>query len=256
MKIFIGLALCVSISAQAATVFETQVRDENNKTANRTQQVWLSDTVARVNNNDKMYSLLLLDNSQKSYFVDINKKQVMDLSEPPPMPKMPKNAQPAKPPIKAVLKKHGAGDKIAGYDTVEYHIYANDKLCGSEFVSIEVLNLPHVNAFLTTMKQRSNLRHKQQEHLPFMSQNLCQKARQQVADELVSKGAVLRSLDDKGKVQFEMHKISLNQTPSAGYFELPKDFKVMTLQQMMQKMMQKAFKAKQPAPSATMPAPK
>ena len=256
MKLVIGLALCLSISAQAATVFETQVRDEDNKGATRTQQVWLSDTVARVNNNDKMYSLLLLDSSQKSYFVDTNKKQVMDLSEPPPMPKMPKNAVAAKPPIKAVLKKHGAGDKIAGYSTVEYHIYADDALCGSEFVSLEVLNLPHVNAFLTTMKQRSDLRHKQQKHLPFLSQNLCQRARQQVADELVSKGAVLRSLDANGKVQFEMHKINLNQTAPVGYFDLPKNFKVMTLQQMMQELMQKAFKAKQSAPSALMPAPK
>lgn len=249
MKVFIGLILGLSLSAQAATVFDAQVNDKQKKSA-QFQQVWLSETVARVNNDPdgKRYSLLYLDGSDKSYFIDTEKKVVMDLSEPPPMPPMPKNAPETKA-IKAELKKHGEGPVIAGYATDEYHIYADGQLCRFEYLSAEVLGFAHVKTFLETMKKRSEIQQKQQAHLPFMSNDVCDTARQQVADQLISKGAVLRSSDAVGTILFDMQKIGLEQAPKAGYFELPPNFAVMTVQQMMQEMMQKILKS-QPAPAA------
>ena len=250
MKFLIGLALSANVSVQAATVFETQVYDAQKKSSTL-QQVWLSDNTARVNNDTqgKIYSLMQLGESDKSYFVDIEKKQIMDLSSPPAFPKMmqmPKKATE----LKAELKKHGKGPMIASFETDEYHVYANGKLCGSEYLSAKVLELKHVRTFLQTMKKRSDAQKKQEAQMPFISSNPCEKARQDLADDLIKKGAVLRSTDAKGQVQFEMSKISLDQTPSPAYFDLPKDFKVSTPQQMMQEMMQKAFKNQGKAPAA------
>jgi len=177
------------------------------------------------------YVLFDLD-KEKAYMVDDSEHMVMDLSTQmwDEGQGMPQHA--AKHP-KARLVEQGKGPTIAGYSTMHYKVMAGDEFCGDEYLSLKAMketNMQEVGELMTKMARRQE----QMAGMAGLMQDACDAADLTLYETYLKHGMPLRSVDKDGKVSYEIKRVQTNASIPAGFFDLPRDYPVMTMEQMMQ----------------------
>lgn len=123
----------------------------------------------------------------------------------------------------------GAGPDIAGYRTEHYVEYADGVRCGDLFLSKEAMADSGFSDFMDAM-DAAGLSNSGEETNP------CDWQSSEGLGFIRDNGYPLRELDADGALSNEVTRIQTNAVLPAGGFELPADYRVMTMEQMMQGM--------------------
>ncbi|OUD14147.1 hypothetical protein [Thioflexithrix psekupsensis] len=255
---FTGLLYSTLLSANlwAGTATVIQHHDQSGKI----QKITITETKARMDS-DRPERYMILDlEAQKMFAVDGLEKQVMevpikagsDLSAlSPNMPNVPDA-----PPVKTALVEKGEGQPLLGYPTRHYQITANDQVCSDNYVSAQASDIAHLQNFLTAMSELTHSRRAMMKMAFAFSPCLFAQSEQEGA--LMTKGIVLKSIDNQGRIVHQMDAIQTDVSIDEQLFAIPSDYPVLTEQQMMQKRMEQMQQMQQqfrqaPPPPPSMP---
>jgi hypothetical protein len=127
------------------------------------------------------------------------------------------------------LKRKGNGPRIAGYDTVEYEMLADDRSCGVIFGSQAALKKVDEFAEVFSKMAARGSAVASQFGVP---QDPCIAAAGQSPEMLKRTGLPLRSLDKNGALQNEVIRIDTNAQLPANAFSVPPDYARQDMAQM------------------------
>jgi len=179
-----------------------------------------------------VYVLFHLE-KEKSYVVDESQHMVMDLSS-QMWGSDQEMAESASKLPKARLVEQGKGPTIAGYSTVHYKVMVGEEFCGDEYLSSRAMKETNLQEFGEVMSRMSKQQQQMSGSMAAMMQDPCDTADLTLYEVYLKKGMPMRTVDKDGIVDNEVKRIETNASIPAGFFELPKDYPVMTMEQMMQ----------------------
>ncbi len=217
-------ALCVMATAvQAATVVELSGQG-------KVRQIVTDGKKARISAGNNDY--VIVDYKSSSVKMVMNAKQqvlVMDGEMPSVAGKAPE--------VKTSLKKNGNGPDIAGYGTTAYDWGTNMKKCGRIYASKEVLAVDGMRELFDAMH---TLMKKQRDAMGGYAAMMdgCTRANLQMTDQVEKIGIPMRIVKADGQVVNEIKSIKTNVTVPKNAFDIPADYKVVTMQEMMQRAQQ------------------
>jgi hypothetical protein len=136
------------------------------------------------------------------------------------------------------LKPRGAGEEIAGYGTGRFDLISNGIQCGMLNGSSELMQ----NRELRRMFEAMQGMHKTMRSLSAGMAGLlseCQRATSRLADLVDTAGFILRVVDDKGELLFEVLSVSTDAKLADDYYALPAGIKVVDMNEKMEQAMQK-----------------
>jgi hypothetical protein len=254
---FTGLLYATLLSANvwAGTATVIQHHDQSGKI----QKITITETKARMDS-DRPERYMILDlEAQKMFAVDGLEKQVMEvpIKADSNLAALSPNA-PEMPPIKTALVEKGEGQPLLGYPTRHYQITANGQVCSDNFVSAQASDIAHLQNFLTTMRELTHSRRAMMKMAFAFSPCLFAQSEQESA--LMTKGIVLKSIDNQGRIVHQMDTIQTDVSIDEQLFAIPNDYPVLTEQQMMQQRMEQMQHMQQqfrqtPPPPAMPPMP-
>ena len=131
--------------------------------------------------------------------------------------------------IDSRLVSKGVGPKIAGYETEEYEIRANDQYCGSTFVSVEALKQGDLKRFGSMLEKMSGAALSNMDNMmggqmqSFMPP--CVIASEQQMDRLMNLGIPMRVIDENRQLESEVTRFDKNAKLPAKAFDIPADYK-------------------------------
>jgi len=156
-----------------------------------------------------------------------NQRTIWDMSD------FLKNSQTQSAPKKHVdtyMKTLGLGPTIVGYATEEYALYANDKYCGSIYVSVNAMRDMGVKKFAYTL---ANMERNIQEKFSSMTgvniDNFlapCDEATRKASLKLRDIGFLLKSSDKNKQMQTIVTRVNKKASLPINAFSLPSDYKV------------------------------
>jgi len=179
--------------------------------------------------------VLLNFQQEKAYLVDDSQRMVMDMSSQMWGEDQGTTDGAAKQP-KPRLVEQGKGPTIAGYITVHYKVMAGDEFCGDEYLSSKAMKESNMQQFGEAMSRMSR-QQEQMSGMTGMMQNPCDAAELTLYESYLQHGMPMRSVDRDGTVNNEVKRIQSNVSISKDYFELPRDYQVMNMEEMMQRHM-------------------
>jgi len=118
------------------------------------------------------------------------------------------------------LKPRGAGEDIAGYSTGRFDLISNGIPCGILHGSSELMQ----NRDLRRMFEAMQGMHKMMRSLSAGMAGIlteCQRATSRLADLVDTAGFVMRVVDDKGKLMFEVLSLNTGAKLAEEYYALP-----------------------------------
>ena len=136
------------------------------------------------------------------------------------------------------LMPRGAGDEIAGYGTGRFDLISNGIRCGVLNGSSELVQ----NRELRHMFEAMQGMHKMMRSLMAGMAGVlteCQRANSRLADLADTAGFVMRVVDDKEKLLFEVLLVNTKAILADGYYDLPADMTVVNMNEKVQQAMQK-----------------
>ena len=169
---------------------------------------------------------------EKAYLVDGSEHMVMDLSSQMWGQKQDMDAVTTKQPM-ARLVEQGKGPTIAGYPTVHYKVMVGDEYCGDEYLSSGAMKETDMQEFGEVMSRMAKQRQHSLGSMANMMQDPCDAADLTLYDEYLKHGMPLRSVDKDGTVDNEIKRIETNLSISSDTFKLPRDYPVMSMEDMM-----------------------
>jgi len=179
-------------------------------------------------------SYMLFDlKKEKAYAVDESEHMVMDLS-PQMWGKNRDTAGGTANQPKARLVKQGKGPTIAGYPTVHYKVMVGDKSCGDEYLSSQAMSEANMREFGEAISRMAEQQDQMSDDMAGMTRDPCDSADHSIYEAYLKHGMPLRSVNKDGAVDNEVKRIRTNVSISEDYFKLPKDYPVMTMDEMMQ----------------------
>jgi hypothetical protein len=122
------------------------------------------------------------------------------------------------------LRPRGSGDKIAGYRTGRFDLLSNGLYCGTVNGSSKLIENRELKRMLEGMQNLHKLRQMQEAQGVDLSE--CQHASSQLSNLVEDSGFVLRYMDDKGKLIFEVLSVDTSAQVKSGYYDLPKGLPV------------------------------
>lgn len=137
--------------------------------------------------------------------------------------------------IDTYISSRGLGPSIAGYETEEYELRANDRPCGTALVSVRAINE-------TGFKKFFNVMNKLGEHMqskmsgviaPVQSLSLCDKAEVKLSNKLLDIGFPLRFSNTANHTSNEVIQIDKKAVLPANAFNVPADYKLTTPEQLL-----------------------
>ncbi len=187
---------------------------------------------------------VVIDIASKTMNVVMHKERmIMDMSD------FLKNNNSSTAPKKHVdtyTKTMGLGPTIAGYETEEYGLYANDNYCGSLYVSVEAMRDMGVKKFAQTF---ANMERNMEEKVSSMTGmntgafiDPCGEAERKASLKLRDIGFPLKSIDEHKRLDSIVTKVNKKARLPANAFSLPADYKVTNTAKMMNDAMQKMQK--------------
>jgi hypothetical protein len=136
------------------------------------------------------------------------------------------------------LKPRGAGEEIAGYGTGRFDLISNGIQCGILNGSSELMQ----NRDLRRMFDAMQGMHKMMRSLSAGVAGLlteCQRATSRLADLVDTAGFIMRVVDDKGELLFEVLSVSTDAELADDYYALPAGVKVVDMNAKVEQAMQK-----------------
>jgi hypothetical protein len=145
------------------------------------------------------------------------------------------------------LMPRGVGDEVAGYGTGRFDLISNGIRCGVLNGSSELIQ----NQELQHMFEAMQGMHRMTRSLMAGMAGLlteCQRATSRLADLVDTAGFVMRVVDDKEKLQFEVLLVNTKAILADGYYDLPADMTVVNMNEKVEKAMQKGQQIIQQTP--------
>jgi hypothetical protein len=136
------------------------------------------------------------------------------------------------------LKPRGAGEEIAGYGTGRFDLISNGIQCGMLNGSSELMQ----NRDLRRMFEAMQGMHKMMRSLSAGMAGLlteCQRATSRLADLVDTAGFIMRVVDDKGELLFEVLSVNTDAELADDYYALPAGVKVVDMNEKVGQAMQK-----------------
>jgi hypothetical protein len=146
------------------------------------------------------------------------------------------------------LKPRGVGEKIAGYGTGRFDLISNGIQCGILNGSSELMQ----NQDLRRLFEAIQGMHKMMRSLSAGMAGLlteCQRATSRLADLVDTAGFILRVVDDKGNLRFEVLSVTTDANLADDYYTLPAGTKVVDMNEKVEQAMQKGQEIIQQVPS-------
>ena len=188
----------------------------------------------RIDSGDDSGYMLIDMKQNKVYSVNNDDHMVIDASTPVEInmtDAVPQGTAPATP----TLTKIGNGPKIAGYATVHYKVLIGDQLCFDEYLATKPLENKDVKKFTEMMSRWSNEQRKHGSAM-FEDEDECDAAESVITDQYTKLGIPMRSVDSAGTVIHEITRIQSGTSFPSGVFQLPKEYPVITTQELMKNM--------------------
>ena len=145
------------------------------------------------------------------------------------------------------LMPRGTGDEIAGYGTGRFDLISNGIQCGRVNGSSELVQ----NQDLQHMFEAMQGMHKMMRSLMAGMAGLlteCQRATSRLSDLVETAGFVMRVVDDKGKLLFEVLSVDNSIKLADDYYALPADMAVVNMNEKVEQALQKGQQIIQQAP--------
>ena len=145
------------------------------------------------------------------------------------------------------LMPRGAGDEIAGYSTGRFDLISNGIQCGRVNGSSELVK----NRDLQYMFEAMQGMHKMMRSLMAGMAGLlteCQRATSRLSDLVDTAGFVMRVVDDKGKLLFEVLSVDSSIELGDDYYALPEGMTVVNMNEKVEQALQKGQQIIQQAP--------
>ena len=145
------------------------------------------------------------------------------------------------------LRPRGAGDEIAGYSTGRFDLISNGIQCGRVNGSSELVTNPDLQHMFKAMQGM----HKMMRSLMAGMAGLlteCQRASSRLSDLVDTAGFVMRVVDDKGKLLFEVLSVDSSIKLADDYYALPADMTVVNMNEKVEQALQKGQEIIQQTP--------
>jgi hypothetical protein len=145
------------------------------------------------------------------------------------------------------LMPRGVGDEVAGYGTGRFDLISNGIRCGVLNGSSELVQ----NRDLRHMFEAMQGMHKMMRSLTAGMAGVlteCQRANSRLADLVDTAGFVMRVVDDKEKLLFEVLLVNTKAILADGYYDLPADMAVVNMNDKVEQTMQKGQQIIQQTP--------
>jgi hypothetical protein len=139
--------------------------------------------------------------------------------------------------LSITLKPRGVGDEIAGYGTGRFDLISNGIQCGILNGSSELMQ----NRELRHMFEAMQGMHKMMRSLSAGMAGLlteCRRATSRLADLVDTAGFILRVVDAKGELLFEVLSVSTDANLADDYYALPAGVKVVNMNEKVGQAMQ------------------
>ena len=232
----ISLALVMAMSSWSV-VAGTLINSTDNVGNN--VSVLIDNKMARVDSSDLEGYMVINMATQKLYVVSHDEHVVIDLSSTTDNNSRPDStfARKVERPATTFVDQ-GSGPEIAGYATRHYKVMVGDKRCFDEFLSKKLISFPEVHKFIEVMAKQSQARENEGMVEYFTADNPCESAEDVMDQKHLSLGLPLRTLDDQGVVIYEVTRIALDAESSADTFSFPKDYPLVSKNEMMQRMIE------------------
>jgi hypothetical protein len=136
------------------------------------------------------------------------------------------------------LKPRGAGEEIAGYGTGRFDLISNGIQCGILNGSSELMQ----NRDLRRMFEAMQGMHRMMRSLSAGMAGLlteCQRATSRLADLVDTAGFIMRVVDEKGELLFEVLSVSTDVKLADDYYALPAGMKVVDMSEKTEQAIQK-----------------
>jgi hypothetical protein len=145
------------------------------------------------------------------------------------------------------LKPRGSGEEIAGYGTGRFDLISNGIQCGILNGSSELMQNPDLQNMFKAMQGM----HKMMRSLMAGMAGLlteCQRATSRLSDLVDTAGFVMRVVDDKGKLLFEVLSVDSSIKLADDYYALPADMTVVDMNKKVGQALQKGQEIIQQVP--------
>ncbi len=219
-------AMVASLPAIAGTLIESQ--DD----VGGTSTVKIESTHVRIDSGDDSGYMLIDMKNNKVYSVSNDDRMVIDASTPVDMGQADMEQVATAAPT---ITKIGDGPKIAGYLTVHYKIAVGGEDCYDEYLAVKPLENIDVKHFTEMMSKWSSEQRKHSSSM-FEDEDECDAAESVVMDKYTTLGIPMRTVDSAGTVIHEITRIQSGVTFPSSVFIQPKEYPVVTQQDLMKRM--------------------
>jgi hypothetical protein len=224
-RAFALTAVLVSLPTQAGTMIES--RDDVGGSSTVSIE---GDHVRIDSGNDSGYMLIDMK-KHKVFSVSNDDHMVIDASSP-----VDTGATGAVVPAPTpTVTKVGGGPNIAGYPTDHYKISIGDQHCFDEYLASKPLEIKDVKNFTEMMANWSREQRKYAGGM-FEDEDECDTAESALTDQYSKLGIPMRSIDSAGTVIHEITRIQTGQSFPASIFTPPKEYPVVTQQELLKRM--------------------
>jgi hypothetical protein len=145
--------------------------------------------------------------------------------------------------IDTYTKTMGLGPRIVGYETEEYGLYANDKYCGSMFVSVNAMRDIGLTKFVRAFADLDRNMDAKMSAMTGMSSNHfldpCEESKRKAGLKLREIGFPLKNTNQRKQLESIVTLVDKKARLPANAFEIPAGYKVTDPSKMMNDAMQK-----------------
>ena len=233
-----SLLIALGMSLFAANVSAVTLMEMRGKSGD--SKLYLDGDQARLDVPGGRGYMVINSAKNKLYFVMTDRKVVLDMSD--QLTAENKRQPAAAVPVKMI--DSGPGDKIAGYDTVQYNIAVGDIECGGLLASKSALSdskMVKVFTMLRLMEQKMR-----GFSAAFQAdKDPCEDANSKILSSIESTGLPMRITNQTGTVTSEVISIKDGAKLPDNAFMLPKEYTVMSMADM-QRQVQQQMRQHQP----------
>lgn len=136
------------------------------------------------------------------------------------------------------LKPRGGGEEIAGYGTGRFDLISNGIQCGILNGSSELMQNPDLRNMFKAMQGMHRMMRSLMAGMAGLLTE-CQRATSRLSDLVDTAGFVMRVVDDKGKLLFEVLSVDSSIKLADDYYALPADMTVVDMNEKVGQAMQK-----------------
>jgi hypothetical protein len=136
------------------------------------------------------------------------------------------------------LKPRGGGEEIAGYGTGRFDLISNGIQCGILNGSSELMQNPDLQNMFKAMQGMHRMMRSLMAGMAGLLTE-CQRATSRLSDLVDTAGFVMRVVDDKGKLLFEVLSVDSSIKLADDYYTLPADMTVVEMNEKVGQAMQK-----------------